>query len=325
MEARQAEQTRQQVAALYQAHALGLVKLAVLMVGDQRAAEDVVQDAFLGLYRRWSALQDREKALGYVRASVLNGCRTIHRGRYRRSRIRLEDPGHAESAEAILLPQLLLDAGRAGKQDEHAEHRHQHGQAERTGGPRRSVAGHRRGRARYLRGMLLVSHPNVDPPWERPASDESAGPRSHGPSRGRDDGVESLTVTHTHALGTELDTTLYQMGTENTRQSATPVAHTRAHPGATGRCRRPDRAQPRRQSVPLHVTTSALTMRSSPLPLTRRRQRSTMKPAQGRPPSSRPLGSYGTEPGEASIRPPPRTFGDDTTAVSLFSDEFQIE
>ena len=59
MEARQAAQTRQQAAALYQAHALGLVKLAVLMVGDQRAAEDVVQDAFLGLYRRWSALQDR--------------------------------------------------------------------------------------------------------------------------------------------------------------------------------------------------------------------------------------------------------------------------
>lgn len=103
MEARQAEQTRQQVAALYQAHALGLVKLAVLMVGDQRAAEDVVQDAFLGLYCRWSALQDREKALGYVRASVLNGCRTIHRGKYRRSRIRLEDPGHSESAEAIAM------------------------------------------------------------------------------------------------------------------------------------------------------------------------------------------------------------------------------
>ena len=104
MEARQAEATRQQqVAALYQAHALGLVKLAVLMVGDQLTAEDVVQDAFLVLYRRWSALQDRDRALSYVRASVLNGCRMIHRGKYRRRHICFDDPGHAESAEAIAM------------------------------------------------------------------------------------------------------------------------------------------------------------------------------------------------------------------------------
>jgi DNA-directed RNA polymerase specialized sigma24 family protein len=47
MEARQAAEARQQVTALYRAHALGLVKLAVLMVGDQPTAEDMVQDAFL--------------------------------------------------------------------------------------------------------------------------------------------------------------------------------------------------------------------------------------------------------------------------------------
>ena len=103
MEARQAAEARQQVAALYQAHALGLVKLAVLMVGDQLTAEDVVQDAFLGLYRRWPALQDQGKALSYVRSSVLNGCRMIHRGTYRRGRFPLEDPGHAESAEATAM------------------------------------------------------------------------------------------------------------------------------------------------------------------------------------------------------------------------------
>jgi RNA polymerase sigma-70 factor (sigma-E family) len=103
VEAPQAAEARQQVAALYQAHALGLVKLAVLMVGDQPAAEDVVQDAFLGLYRRWPALQDQGKALSYVRASVVNGCRMIHRGRYRRGRVPLEDPGHAESAESTAM------------------------------------------------------------------------------------------------------------------------------------------------------------------------------------------------------------------------------
>jgi RNA polymerase sigma-70 factor (sigma-E family) len=97
---------RQRVAALYAEHALGLVKLAKLMLGDQAAAEDVVQDAFLGLYRKWPALEDPGKALGYLRASVLNGCRTAYRGRTRRDRAllrapRLEDMVSAE--ESVLI------------------------------------------------------------------------------------------------------------------------------------------------------------------------------------------------------------------------------
>ena len=57
-------QARQAVTALYQAHALGLIRLAVVMLGDRPAAEDVVQEAFCGLYRRWHALSDTEHALG---------------------------------------------------------------------------------------------------------------------------------------------------------------------------------------------------------------------------------------------------------------------
>lgn len=94
---------RQQVTALYQAHALGLVRLAVLMVGDQQAAEDVVQDAFLGLYRRWSALKDPDRALPYVRSSVLNGCRMVLRARSSRDKITLAAPDDIESAEATAL------------------------------------------------------------------------------------------------------------------------------------------------------------------------------------------------------------------------------
>ncbi len=37
------------VTALYQAHALSLARLALVMLGDRSTAEDVVQDAFLGL------------------------------------------------------------------------------------------------------------------------------------------------------------------------------------------------------------------------------------------------------------------------------------
>jgi DNA-directed RNA polymerase specialized sigma24 family protein len=39
------------VADLYQAHGLALVRMAKLLLRDQPTAEDVVQDAFLGLYR----------------------------------------------------------------------------------------------------------------------------------------------------------------------------------------------------------------------------------------------------------------------------------
>ena len=94
---------RQQVTALYQAHALGLVRLAVLMVGDQQAAEDVVQDAFLGLYRRWSALRDPDRALSYARSSVLNGCRMVLRSRSTRDKLALAAPDDIESAETTAL------------------------------------------------------------------------------------------------------------------------------------------------------------------------------------------------------------------------------
>jgi RNA polymerase sigma-70 factor (sigma-E family) len=96
---------QRQVTALYQAHALALARLALVMLGDHAAAEDVVQDAFLGLYRRWDSLDDTAAAVGYLRTSVLNGCRTAIR---RRSRAGVPDitDGAArplESAEATVL------------------------------------------------------------------------------------------------------------------------------------------------------------------------------------------------------------------------------
>jgi DNA-directed RNA polymerase specialized sigma24 family protein len=69
------------VSALYQVHAVGLIRLAYLMLGDQPAAEDVVQDAFWALYRGWDRLGEPGRALAYVRTSVLNGCRSALRHR----------------------------------------------------------------------------------------------------------------------------------------------------------------------------------------------------------------------------------------------------
>jgi RNA polymerase sigma factor (sigma-70 family) len=76
----------QAVTALYDAHAVSMIRIALIMLGDRAAAEDVVQDAFFGLYRRWSKLSDRANALAYVRSSVLNGCRDALRRQARRDR-----------------------------------------------------------------------------------------------------------------------------------------------------------------------------------------------------------------------------------------------
>ena len=72
------------MAALYEAYAVGLIRLGFVILGDRGAAEDVVQDAFAGLYRNWDRLEDPANALTYVRSSVLNGCRSAFRARARR-------------------------------------------------------------------------------------------------------------------------------------------------------------------------------------------------------------------------------------------------
>jgi RNA polymerase sigma-70 factor (sigma-E family) len=94
------------VTALYQAHAVGLIRLAVVMLGDRQAAEDVVQDAFCGLYRRWQYLDDSAKALGYVRSATLNGCRSALRARVRSAR-RPPPPAAASESDSAETAALL--------------------------------------------------------------------------------------------------------------------------------------------------------------------------------------------------------------------------
>ena len=95
------------VGALYQATALGLIRMAYVMLGDLASAEDVVQEAFYGLYRRWERLADPAGATYYVRTSVLNGCRSaLRRQAVRRGFVQhrsLPDPPPAVSAETVVL------------------------------------------------------------------------------------------------------------------------------------------------------------------------------------------------------------------------------
>lgn len=69
---------------LFRAHGLGLVRLALLLTGDQATAEDVVQEAFLGLYRGWQRGREPHDVLAYLRTAVLNAARDALRGRARR-------------------------------------------------------------------------------------------------------------------------------------------------------------------------------------------------------------------------------------------------
>jgi RNA polymerase sigma factor (sigma-70 family) len=71
----------QLVGEIYREHGLDLVRVALLLVGDKATAEDVVQDAFIGLVRGLHRLTDADKALPYLRTSVINGCRSVHRTR----------------------------------------------------------------------------------------------------------------------------------------------------------------------------------------------------------------------------------------------------
>lgn len=66
---------------LYRANWHGLVRLAALLVGDVAAAEDIVQEAFVGLHRRSSALRNPDAAIGYLRTSIVNGSRSALRRR----------------------------------------------------------------------------------------------------------------------------------------------------------------------------------------------------------------------------------------------------
>jgi RNA polymerase sigma-70 factor (sigma-E family) len=68
------------VTALFRAHHAELIRLAALMTGDRASGEDIVQDVFARLCAR-DRLPDPDGALAYVRAAVLNGCRSALRRR----------------------------------------------------------------------------------------------------------------------------------------------------------------------------------------------------------------------------------------------------
>ena len=67
------------VSELYSAHYRALVGVAVLLVRDVQTAEEVVQDSFVAMHGGWPRLRHADKALAYLRQSVVNRSRSVLR------------------------------------------------------------------------------------------------------------------------------------------------------------------------------------------------------------------------------------------------------
>ncbi|MEV4170109.1 SigE family RNA polymerase sigma factor [Nonomuraea sp. NPDC049709] len=93
---------RVDVASIFAEHHVGLVRLALIMVGDQATAEDVVQEAFARTHAGRARLRDGDKALAYVRSAVLNGCRSVLRRRATVFRRPYEPPVWSAESAALM-------------------------------------------------------------------------------------------------------------------------------------------------------------------------------------------------------------------------------
>ncbi|MEU2179889.1 RNA polymerase sigma factor [Streptomyces thermolilacinus] len=101
---------RPTVSDLYHSHRLSMVRLALLLVDDRASAEDVVQDAFVALYKRHGErLDDVDNALGYLRTAVVNTARSVLR---RRRTAREYVPPHEADAPSAEDHALLGDEHR---------------------------------------------------------------------------------------------------------------------------------------------------------------------------------------------------------------------
>ncbi|MEO7285574.1 MAG: SigE family RNA polymerase sigma factor [Jatrophihabitantaceae bacterium] len=66
---------------LYQAQWWPMLRLATGLVDQVSVAEDVVQDAFAAVYRKWDAIREPAATIGYLRTCVVNGSRNALRKR----------------------------------------------------------------------------------------------------------------------------------------------------------------------------------------------------------------------------------------------------
>jgi RNA polymerase sigma-70 factor (sigma-E family) len=87
----------------YRAHYRSLVRLASLLVDDVGTCEEIVQEAFVQVWRRGPALREPDRLPAYLRSAVLNGARSAMRHRLVRRRHLQVAPDPAPAAEATAM------------------------------------------------------------------------------------------------------------------------------------------------------------------------------------------------------------------------------
>ena len=107
----------QAVTSLFAEHYRTLVGLAAFLVRDTATAEEVVQDSFVAMHCGWSRLRDSDKALPYLRRSVVNRSRSVLRHRMVVDKNAPRPPPDMPSAEQGAITQMersaVVDALRA--------------------------------------------------------------------------------------------------------------------------------------------------------------------------------------------------------------------
>ncbi len=98
------------VTAIYSEHYRALVRLAAFLVRDNATAEEVVQDSFVAMHGAWRRLRDTDKALSYLRQSVVNRSRSVLRHRMVVDKNTPKPPPDMPSAEHGAIIQLERSA-----------------------------------------------------------------------------------------------------------------------------------------------------------------------------------------------------------------------
>jgi RNA polymerase sigma-70 factor (sigma-E family) len=88
---------------LYEAHVDRAKRLAFLLTGNEQAAEDLVQDAFVRMFRRFKDLRSPDAFSAYLRATIVN----LSRDRHRRRKLELIHQSRSQPSTMVeTLPDL---------------------------------------------------------------------------------------------------------------------------------------------------------------------------------------------------------------------------